>query len=207
LGINHQGRFAALTNYRDPAKLKTGAPSRGEIVTTLLTLSAPLTQGLERLRAKASAYNGFNLLAGELSTSSPTLYHFSNQSSAITPISQGIHGISNALLNTPWPKLDRGKAQLKKWIQKQEPPQGKDLLSILKDTSLPPTSKLPDTGVGPAWEKILSPLFISSPGYGTRSSTLILATGKKITVVERNYAKNHPATYRDKTFTLPGDKL
>ncbi|HAR97485.1 MAG TPA: hypothetical protein DCS11_01005 [Syntrophus sp. (in: bacteria)] len=168
LGITRQGRFAALTNYRDPASLKTGAPSRGRLAGDFLRGPQTPADYLEAIRAGASAYNGFNLLVGDLRS----LYFSSNRGGSME-LSPGLYGLSNHLLNTPWPKVERGRAFLQTLLENGGEPETEALFSLLADRSRPADANLPDTGVDLAWERILSSIFITSPVYGTRSSTVL----------------------------------
>ncbi|MEW6334494.1 MAG: NRDE family protein [Thermodesulfobacteriota bacterium] len=181
LGVTRGGRFAALTNYRDPAALKEVAPSRGELVSGYLHGRRTPEAYLRRLRPEAARYNGFGLLAGN----PDQLHYFSNRggSSAVSP---GIHGMSNHLLDTPWPKVERGKQALEGLLERERTPSTESLLALLADRSRPPDERLPATGVGLEWERVLSPLFIESPLYGTRSSTVLTIDRRGcVTFVER----------------------
>lgn len=182
-GINTRGRFAALTNYRDLSTLKQNAPSRGNIIVNFLESDHTMLEALEILKKQASCYNGFNLLVGE----DHHLYHFSNRNQTLTPVPPGIHGLSNHLLDTPWPKVTTGKTALARAVHADNlTPE--TLFELLSDSSLPPDHLLPDTGVGLEWEQLLSPLFIRSPSYGTRSSIVMRITAQgEIQVTERTY--------------------
>ncbi len=202
MGLNTQGRFAALTNYRDMSQIKTKAPSRGEIIPQLLNFSGTIPEFFKDLDSDASAYNGFNLLAGEAGQ----IYWYSNQNRTITQVEPGTHGLSNHLLDTPWPKVHRGRQMLEK-IMADTPQDNEPLFNLLTDTKHPMDSQLPDTGIGLEWERLLSPLFIQSPTYGTRCSTVmrILQNGS-IHVTERTFAIN-PTTgcqdqFQDRAFTI-----
>jgi uncharacterized protein with NRDE domain len=194
-GINKSGRFGAITNYRDPSSIKIGAPSRGKIITDFLSRTTPPCDYLEKLRPKSTKYNGFNLLLGDMEH----LYWFSNRENSILKIEPGVHGISNRFINTPWPKVVSGKEALEKTIRDSLPLE--NLFSILKDRTIPPDAELPDTGISLEWERILSPLFIKSQTYGTRTSTVMRIDNKgTLEIVERTYAMNDPVQFKDKTF-------
>lgn len=181
LGITRRGKLAALTNYRDPASLKSNAPSRGHLVSDYLRGRQTSENYLRRIKPRAAQYNGFNLLVGDDSE----LFCFSNRDGLQKP-APGIHGMSNHLLDTPWPKVERGKQALNELISKGKDPSPEALLDLLADRSRPPDEQLPATGVGLEWERILSPLFIESRVYGTRSSTLLIIDRKRhVTFVER----------------------
>jgi uncharacterized protein with NRDE domain len=169
LGITRKGRLAALTNYRDPASLKIGAPSRGRLVGDYLRGRENPEGYLRRIAPDADRFNGFNLLVGDPGD----LFCFSNRG-VRERLDPGIYGLSNRLLDTPWPKVERGKTALMDLLAEKQGPSPETLFALLTDRTRPPDNRLPDTGVGLAWERILSPLFIESPVYGTRSSTVLL---------------------------------
>jgi len=168
LGITTSARFAAVTNYRDPASRKAKAPSRGNLVARFLLGGERPEQYLDSLRPRAAEYNGFNLIVGE----GERLFCYSNRGNAVRFLNPGFHGVSNHLLNSPWPKVTRGLEGFKSLL-KQSRPDPAHFFELLKDRTIAPDEDLPDTGVGMEWERILSPIFITSPVYGTRSSTLL----------------------------------
>jgi uncharacterized protein with NRDE domain len=186
-GITKQGKIGALTNYRDPASVKEGAPSRGWLVGDFLrSREDPLTY-LQKLSLRADQYNSFNLVVGNHSR----LYCFSNRD-GMFELSPGLYGLSNHLLDTPWPKVERGKEALRLLLSREQGPLPEEILGIFADRSVPEDKRLPDTGVGLEWERILSPIFISSPTYGTRSSTALMIDRKgHVTFVERIF-NAHP---------------
>ncbi|MBM4314971.1 MAG: NRDE family protein, partial [Deltaproteobacteria bacterium] len=173
LGITRKGRLAALTNYRDPAHLKDGAPSRGKLVSDFLRGGRSPQAYLRRLSTRAAQYNGFGLLVG----TPDELCYFSNRG-AYTRLLPGVHGMSNHLLDTPWPKVERGRQALSDILEKDKTPSPERMFALLADRTSPPDDRLPDTGVGLEWERVLSPLFIESPVYGTRSSTVLVIDRK-----------------------------
>ena len=165
MGITRNGRFAALTNFRDPARHQPDAPSRGRLVADFLTG----TQSIEAYLAglDASACNGFNVLLGD----GHRLVAFSNVTHERHELAPGIHGLSNALLDTPWPKVSSGKTALEAAIDAL--PDETALWRLLRDDTTHPDSSLPATGVPLEWERLLSAAFVLSPAYGTRSSTVL----------------------------------
>lgn len=169
MGITRAGRFAALTNYRDPHRIMTGAPSRGHLVSGYLQGDQPAGDTLERLQLIADHYNSFNLVLGD----ETGLYYYSNRAGEPRALPPGFYGLSNHLLGTPWPKLKRGLAMLRGLLERQRDPALDDLLQILTDRTLAPEAELPQTGVPLEWERWLSAIFIDAPGYGTRSSTAL----------------------------------
>ena len=192
-GVNREGTFAALTNHRDPAATKQNAPSRGEIIVDFLASQTPYEVHFNTLKKTFGRYNGFNLVFGN----QKELFWFSNLKQTIETISPGIHGLSNRFLNTAWPKVLSGKKALGKALQAVITPES--LFSVLTDESIPEDDQLPDTGVGLEWERRLSPLFIQSDTYGTRSSTVMLmAQDNTITLVERIYDPQNKNKFTDK---------
>jgi uncharacterized protein with NRDE domain len=184
LGITRKGRIAAVTNYRDPASVRTGALSRGRLVRDYLLGSDDPASYLERVRREGTEYNGFNLIVGY----KEDLFWYSNRGEGILPLSSGLYGISNRLLDTPWPKVARSKERLAGLLADHENPFTERLFDLLRDRSTAPDDALPDTGVGLEWERILSSVFITSPTYGTRSSTLILLDGNdRVTFMDRTF--------------------
>lgn len=183
LGVTRAGKFAAITNYRDPSSFKTEAPSRGKLVSRYLTGSSDSEQYLKKIIPQAAQYNGFNLLVGDAGG----LFVYSNRGEAQS-LSAGIYGLSNHLLDTSWPKVQRGKKMLEKTLNQKGDELQESLFALLADRHVPQDSQLPDTGVNLEWERILSPMFITSPVYGTRSSTLLLI-GKngRVKLVEKVY--------------------
>ena len=185
LGVTRSGRVAAVTNFRGPGKAWENAPSRGNLVRGFLMSSEPPDVFVDKLRTRAWNYNGFNLLVG----SDQELWWYSNrydeQPHRIVP---GIHGLSNYLLDTPWPKVERGKRALEHLIAGEKEIMPKQVFPILEDRSPAVDEELPDTGVGQELERVLSAPFIRTQYYGTRSSTVLLIehTGS-VTFVERSF--------------------
>ncbi|MCJ7774285.1 MAG: NRDE family protein [Desulfobacterales bacterium] len=189
LGISLSGRIAAITNFRDPLSIIEDAPSRGLLVSNFLSGNQSSRQYLEHIKTSGLKYNGFNLLVGD----SSGLYYYSNRGDAIVKILPGVYGLSNDLLDTPWPKVKKGKTRLNALLDKENKLSGLDMLDILKDHTLPPDKMLPDTGVGIEWERMLSPMFIKSDVYGTISSSVILIkkTGE-LTFLEQTHVPLNP---------------
>ena len=171
LGVTRKGRFAALTNFRDGRERKSDAPSRGELVSGMLASEQEPLAFLEEIAMQAQRYNGFNLLAGD----SNSVYFFSSRTGSVQPVTPGIHGLSNHILDTPWPKVTRGTQRLQAELEGE--PSAEALLDLLQDRELAAENELPDTGIGVAMERVLSPALIVSPQYGTRASTAVLFGG------------------------------
>jgi len=157
---------------------------------------------LARLDLKAGDYNGFNLIVGN----KDQICWYSNRGNGTRCLVPGIYGVSNRLLDTPWPKVSRGKAALEEILSNQTGPSPESLFEILLDRSIPCDDSLPDTGVGLEWERILSSIFIASPNYGTRSSTLLLIDhNDHVTFMERAHTSD-PDHNKDVTFEFPIEK-
>ncbi len=199
LGITRSGRIAAVTNFRESFLKLENAPSRGLLISDFLESTVPAKHYLNQIRLVGARYNGFNLIVGDGSD----LFYYSNKSSLIQKLRPGIYGISNNLLNTPWPKVQKGKKALGSLLDINRRIEMEDLFYILADRSYPPDDLLPDTGVGYEWERLLSPLFITSPFYGTRSSSVIIRekTGR-IIFSERTFEPEHGQSLKETTRTF-----
>ena len=171
LGITKNGRFAAVTNYRDPSA-PVGNLSRGNLVADFLKYEEPAEDYLRQIREKAREFSGFNLLAGEMNKRKNELFYFSNRSAEIKKLEKGLYGLSNHLLDTPWRKVQKGKAGLAELL-KNEQFEKESLFELLSDKTLADDTDLPDTGIGYEKEKLLSAIFIETPVYGTRCSTVL----------------------------------
>lgn len=169
LGVTDDGRFAAVTNYREPGA-PTGERSRGELVADFLISNLSSAEYLEQVSRHAGEYSGFNLIAGEAGRD---LYYFSNRGQGIELLEPGIYGLSNHLLNTAWPKVASGTKRFIEIVSK-EVISKHDCFELLSDETMAAEDELPDTGVGVERERLLSPIFIRTPVYGTRSSTVVL---------------------------------
>jgi uncharacterized protein with NRDE domain len=183
LGVGPDGRFAALTNIRDPRQPPFGR-SRGEL--PVQYLSGPLGPEafLLDLAKRAGEYSAFNLLIGDRHE----LWMLSSRKGVPERLSEGLYGLSNADLDTPWPKVEKGKALLSECLIE---PQTSSLLDLLHDGQQAADAILPDTGVGMNTERLLSSIFIATRSYGTLASTALLvkADGTR-QLVERSYGPN-----------------
>ena len=183
LGVARDGRFAFVTNVREPDRHDPGAPSRGALVPALLGDPRPPRVALQELIAGAHGYNGFNLVAADTASAA----FGSNRGPHCIPLERGLHGVSNAGLDTPWPKLVRAKAGLARWIAA-----GDDALAplwqVLADPTRAADAELPDTGLPRERERLLSSPFIISETYGTRCSTLVaIARDGQVQFSERSF--------------------
>jgi uncharacterized protein with NRDE domain len=184
LALARSGRWAALTNYRQPGSRRSDAPSRGMLVADYLLGSIAPEAYLRQVQARAHEYNGFNLLVGDTTA----VHYLSNREGEVRQVPAGVHGLSNHLLNTPWPKVALGKLYLEQLPLGSADAIVDALLERLRDTEPATDAELPDTGIGRDRERLLSPPFIAAEHYGTRASTVIVidAAGA-VTMVERRF--------------------
>lgn len=181
LGVGRGGRFAALTNIRNP-NARQGTRSRGELPQRFLCGDLSPEHFLSTLHTERDAYGGFNLLVGD----TRQLWHFNAQSGQAQALPAGIHGVSNADLNTPWPKLQQAKAAFSEALERGHEA---ELFALLADTTKPADEQLPNTGVSLEIERLLASVFIASPTYGTRASTLLFVHGDgRRQLIERSFA-------------------
>ncbi|MGE5544021.1 MAG: NRDE family protein [Bacillota bacterium] len=193
MGITTDGRFSAITNYRDPSRHKPQAPSRGHLVQRYLESSTSPECYMRDLIDESDRYNGFNLLAG----TPENLYYFSNREKVIRPLERGCHGISNSLLDVPWPKVTRGIKGLAACLQQQKI-NHEDLFALMADKEYADDCDLPHTGVSLEMERMLSSIFIEIPGYGTRCTTILLIDREnRVQFRERSFFPDRSGTWKD----------
>lgn len=187
LGVSKTGRIALVTNVREPVETPPGAPSRGEIVEHWL-MEHPSFDEMEQ-HVTGEGFAGVNVLLFD----AHHVEHVSNRGVARTRLEAGIHGLSNASIDTPWPKVVALKERVDAALAA---PDVDSLTSALLDAlgtrAVAADDCLPHTGVGIEMERNLSPAFIALPqmGYGTRSSTIVVQEGNRLFVTERTYAEN-----------------
>ncbi len=189
LGLDQFGNIAFLTNFRHPKYFKEAEKSRGELVTDFFKNPDDIEAFSTGLRDKSAQYNGYNLIFGN---PRKKMLYFSNVSGELSEIKFGIHGISNAFLNTPWPKVEKTKDRFTNELTSGiHGDYSKKIFKILGDSNTLPVEELPDTGVEKELEKKLSSPFIQMEGYGTRCSTLInFSENGQIEFTERSYEKD-----------------
>lgn len=188
LGVNTQGHFGLVTNYRDPRGLRSDTLSRGMLVKNFLISNKSPEQYLLQVQAQKNHYNPFNLIVG---SGDKSLY-YSNQTHEMASLLTGIYGLSNHLLNTPWfkvQKLKKAFLRLAEHLAELNDPLeiSTMLMPLLLDVSLAPDELLPQTGIPRALEKQLSAIFIHSPqyNYGTRNSTVLLRGENQLWFTEK----------------------
>jgi uncharacterized protein with NRDE domain len=167
LGMTRTGRFAALTNYRDPEQRRPNTPSRGTLVTSILMSADTIDQSLDYLSRVSADYNGFNLLFSD----GARLAVYESVLGTGRELGPGIYGLSNHLLDTPWPKVQTAKSRLSRTLS--ESPTTDAVLELLRDDQPAPDEQLPRTGLSLQWERLLSSAFVRAPDYGTRCSTVV----------------------------------
>ncbi|WMC09340.1 NRDE family protein [Oceanimonas pelagia] len=179
LGITRSGRFAALTNFREGA-LQAGKRSRGELVTGFLTGERSPAEYVRQVLQRGDDYAGFNLLVGDLR--SGAFYYGGNRCEAgAHALQAGIYGLSNGLLNTPWPKTVR----LKRGLAGLTAGDDDAALALLSDPTRAPDAALPETGVPFELERRLSSVFITGDDYGTRSQTVLSVEQGRVRILEQ----------------------
>ena len=192
MGVTRAGRFAALTNVREPGRPQ-GSRSRGLLVSEYLLSDGDPLAWAEAVMAAGAAYSGFNLLLGDGST----LVVCSNRGTPPTRLAPGVYGLSNHLLDSPWPKLVRAREALRAQVHALTVD---GLMHLLADDAAAPDEELPETGIGLPMERLLSSPFIRSPAYGTRSSTVLLAGRERIRCVEQAFTPDGPGERSDFEF-------
>lgn len=185
LGITRSGRFACLTNIRAGNRIE-GVRSRGGLVLDYLLGNAAPEAYLQSLQAQAGDYAGFNLLVGNRQQ----LWHLHSDGARVQRVEPGLHVLSNADLDSPWPKACTLRNGLQQHLQADD----QQLLTLLADSRQYPDEQLPDTGVPLAWERRLSAAFILGEEYGTRASSLLrLQANGEASFIERRFSANGTA--------------
>jgi uncharacterized protein with NRDE domain len=185
LGVTRSGKFAAVTNFRDATSAPREAVSRGLLASRYLASAAAPGAFAKTIAADGGAYRGFNLLVGD----GQEMWWVSNRGSEALELEPGLHGLSNHLLDTPWPKVAQGKARLLEALARA--PAVEPLLTLLSDTAEAAEEDLPDTGIGAQRERLLSPARIVSPSYGTRSSSaLVVGADGRVRFAERAFGSD-----------------
>ncbi|AOB30941.1 hypothetical protein AKI39_09940 [Bordetella sp. H567] len=184
MGMTRDGRYALVTNYRDPMSIRAHAPSRGKLVEDFLRGAAAPADYAAQVAEKGADYNGFNLIVGDRDST----WYYSNRGGSPQALAAGIYALSNHLLDTPWPKLARTKAAFTQILRAGPTPDVEALFDALGDRSTALDAELPDTGIGLERERFLSSAFIVGLTYGTRSSTVMLVGQEHCALYERRFA-------------------
>ena len=199
MGLTRSGRIAAVTNFRDGGRPRSGRRSRGWLVRDFLMSERDPEHYVSELQGECDQYDGFNLLAGV----AERIYYCSNRGGAPHLLSPGVHGLSNHLVNTPWPKVELAKAGLAALVDAPAELLVERLFELLADERRAHDDELPRTGVSLEWERVLSSAFIRTADYGTRSSTVVLlhANGQAL-FEERAFDADGSQTHR-RRYELP----
>lgn len=182
LGVTRAGRFAAVTNFREPvADRSQGNRSRGMLPLGFLESDASPSDYLSQLAPEQQEYGAFNLLVGD----AQSLWYMSNRGAEPQAVEPGIYALSNGLLGTPWPKTERGTELLAQTMNADD--RCNAMLDILHDQHLPEDGELPDTGVGLELERLVAPIFIAAATYGTRASTALTLSTSGFELCEKRW--------------------
>jgi uncharacterized protein with NRDE domain len=172
LGVSRGGRFAALTNFRDPAAMSRDAPSRGALVTAFLENAWATAEGLAEIARRGERCNPFNVLCSD----GETLGIYESTTGQARVLEPGVYALSNHLLDTPWPKVKQAKSRLAEALD--DLPQSAAMLDLLRDSEPAIDEELPRTGVSLELERMLSSAFVSGEEYGTRCSTIVTTSSE-----------------------------
>jgi uncharacterized protein with NRDE domain len=193
LAMDRDRRFGIVTNFRELQSPAPGAASRGNLIPSYLRNTAGAGSYLQELERTADEYSGFNLLL----TDGQSLWYGSNRAERFAqPLPPGIYGLSNELLDTPWPKLQRVRRRFDPLLKQPGTISKDELFAILADpTQAGIDERLPQTGLSREWEQLLSSPFISTQDYGTRCSTLVMVekTGA-VLLTERRFGSQGTPT-------------
>jgi uncharacterized protein with NRDE domain len=192
MGVTREGRFAAVTNFRDPSDRRSTARSRGGLVTEFLSSSEAPERYLAKVAEEASEYNGFNLIVGD----GASLWYFGSREGTARAISPGVHGLSNHVLDEPWPKVIRGRQAMERALADDDP--FPSLFALLGDPLGVPDAELPRTGVALEWERRLAAPLITGADYGTRASTVVsFSNDREVRFEERTLAADGSVSHRE----------
>jgi uncharacterized protein with NRDE domain len=197
LGFHPNGRWSLLTNYRDFTQTGKAEISRGKLVQDFVEGQSRPEEYLRKIQSEMDRYDGFNLLVSD----GDQLFYLSNFGEKIEKIPPGIHGLSNGLINDPWPKIELAKMQLAEILQ-AEISEGK-LLEILKSTKKHSLESLPKTGVPSEMEIGLSSQLIRlGENYGTVSSTSVLQHKSGLTHIKERTFQWDFTQFEDRDFSF-----
>lgn len=201
MGFHPNGRWSLLTNYRDFSNPKNAQISRGKLVQNWLESQLSPQEYLHEIQKSLDQYDGFNLLVSD----GEKLFYLSNNASEIQEVKPGIYGLSNALLDDPWPKVELAKQQLRELMDKKI--STNDLITILKSRETFPEELLPKTGVPLEMETSLSPQLIRMPEkYGTVSAAAVIQHTSGLVQLKQRSFQWKPKNYFDLDFQFQLDK-
>ncbi|MFW2367458.1 MAG: NRDE family protein [Desulforhopalus sp.] len=206
LGVSKNMKFGAITNYRDCLLLPGNPPSRGEILLDFLQGEMDVRSYVHHLSSRGQNYNGFNVVLGD----QHEVYYYSNRNTTPRVLEPGFYGLSNHQLDTPWPKVVRGKKLLRPHMVECSTIDPYELFRLLEDRQQPLDEQLPVTGVGLEWERLLGTIFIESDHYGTRSSAVVtIDDSSQLRFVEKSYLRTKRGSLQsqivDFTVSLSGE--
>jgi len=190
LGLSRRGRFAVVTNYREPGVPASGRRSRGDLVVDFVSSSVTAEEWMDELAENRDEYGGFNLVIGD----GNQLHYLTNRSEGQRFLTPGIYGLSNHILDSPWPKVTLARERLRDLLEDTRL-SIESLFSIIEDRTRPHDDDLPKTGVPLEWERLLSSAFVVDRRYGTRASTVVVvgAVGE-IALAERRFGVDGACT-------------
>jgi len=192
-GITTEGRFAAVTVFREPKSYPSNMPSRGLLAAQFLKSRETSAEFMSQLVSRGNLYKGFSLLAGDVDT----IYYLSNRENNVRRLDRGLHGLSNNLLDVPWPKVTRGIQALSGCLAGEEVNVA-DIWNIMANRDIPADNELPDTGVGVELERMLGPAFITSSKYGTLATTVIMVDrNNRVKFWERSFGNPQSGSHTD----------
>lgn len=204
LALDRARRFGVLTNFRDLQRPSPAAPSRGELIPDYLSQSGGAGEFTRALEPRADRYSGFNLLLAD----ARELWYASNRATPFArPLPPGLYGLSNHLLDTPWPKLERARKAFGSWLAASPSPHIEALWRILEDRSPAAADEpLPETGLPRELERALSSPFVLDPRYGTRCSTVVmLEASGALLVRERRFDPSGDVSGETEVALPPGE--
>lgn len=196
LGVSLTGVMAALTNYRDLNNPRERERSRGKLIPDLLVNDGKINEKLRDFVQNGSQYDGFNMIAG----GKKELFYINNITNRFKKLEPGMYGISNAFLNTPWPKVEAAKEKFSEIISNNNIDK-EAIFTLLKNRRTYPLDELPETGLSPEMEKAVSSIFIDTGNYGTRCSTLVMIDRQNnVSFTERTFSADDDKTETEKRF-------
>jgi uncharacterized protein with NRDE domain len=191
MGVSRDGRFVAITNFREAERAKNGAPSRGFIPLRFLEVGGSAAEFFSWLRKEAERYAPFNVLVYD----GADLLGYESRHDRELAFAPGIHAVSNGYFNEPWPKVEALKAGMA-----AGPDDDEALLALLGNARRFPDGRLPNTGVPIEWERALSPAFVRTPTFGTRTSTVLRLGRERVSMLERQFNTGKPDGLREFEF-------
>jgi uncharacterized protein with NRDE domain len=195
LGVNKAGKISMLTNYRDIKNINPAAPSRGQLVSDFLRSTQSPESYMKEIESDGKKYNGFNLITGN----PEELWYYSNYREGVARLNPGFYGISNHLLESPWPKVLIGKQKIAPALHNDEV-DPEQLFELLYDDKVADDDKLPNTGLPLERERALSSMFIKTPNYGSRCSTVVLVDRSNEMIFSERVYDLETFRYRTNTF-------